>query len=220
MRIRYALQRDPEPRIKAERRAIPIVIPLRARSGQLRRPQTCVHQPQLLIAHLAMIVPFGLVNELHRLVCIHFVDVCGGGTDMGLSELDSVSAVSGEVRWDADWDRFASSEVEHLGGDSDEWLRPFEVATVVVDIFDQPMRLAVERVDAMGSLHGCGELAIKLFGEGKLVVVWRCASRWILRTEVRCRTIKVKNATTHPEWQNNEWENLIDYLLTLLRRFR
>ena len=136
MCIHHTFQLDSDPRIKAERRAIPIVIPLRTRTRQSGRPETVVHKRQLLIAHLASIVPLGLIDELDGLVCVHFVDVFGCGADVRMPKLEGMSTVPWKVGWDPDGNRFTSGEVQHPSGQGAQWTRPFEVATVVVDIFD------------------------------------------------------------------------------------
>ena len=136
MRIRHTLQLGLEPRIEAKCGPIPIVVPPRAGGIQVFCPEALVHLFQLLIAHLAMVVPLSPIDELHSQMVVNFLDVCSGGTDVGMSELNCVSTVSRELGWDTDWDSFPSSEVKHLRSDSDQGLGPLEVATIVVDILD------------------------------------------------------------------------------------
>ena len=136
MCICHTLQLGPEAWIKAKCRPIPIVVPPQAGGVQVFCPEALVHLFQLFIAHLGMVVPLGPVNELHSQMVVNFLDICGGGTDVGMSKFNCVSMVSRELGWDRDWDSLPSSEVKHLCSNSDQGPGPLKVATIVVNILD------------------------------------------------------------------------------------
>lgn len=102
---------------------------------------------------------------------------------MGVSELQRVGTVTREVVWYTNWDGFAYSEVKHLGSDSDERLRPLEVATIVEYILNQFVGLTVEWVYPVSGLYRTWESSsIELVVKRKYKVIRRCGSRWVLLT--------------------------------------
>jgi hypothetical protein len=149
VRVRHALQRHPTPRIVAERRAVPVVIPLGAGSPQRRRPEPVIHEHLLLVAHSRPVVPRRPNNSLDRLVPVDLVYVCLGRADVGVAEREGVRAVDGEVRGDADGHGLPPGKVQHFRSDRDEGPGEFEEAAKVLYVLEEDVWFAVERVRAV-----------------------------------------------------------------------
>ena len=86
VRVRHALQRHPMPRIIAERRAIPVVVPLGASRPQRRRPKPVIHEPLLLVTHSLPVIPPCRNDSLDRPVPVNLVHVRLGWADMGVAK--------------------------------------------------------------------------------------------------------------------------------------